>query len=264
MSAARSGNSGLAFPPRRITVNLAPADLRKAGASLDLAIAVGILLGSEQARASGRWAFIGELSLGGELRAVPGILPMVAALVRRGASRVVVPAEAAAEARLADRVEAHPADGLDRRRRHPPAERRETAPADRDPDPRRARVVRTAERLTGGTCQRKRPGRRRARPGGRPRPGARSAGARDRAGRRSRDPADRATRLGQDAPRPDDPAPPAATRRRRGQGRLGHRVGRRRWPARRARPDAGRSGRPTTRSATPACSAAVHAWLPAR
>jgi magnesium chelatase family protein len=105
-------NSGLAFPPRRITVNLAPADLRKAGASLDLAIAIGILLGSEQVRATGRWAFIGELSLGGELRAVPGILPMVAALVRRGASRVVVPAEAVSEARLADRVEAHPADSL--------------------------------------------------------------------------------------------------------------------------------------------------------
>ena len=81
-------NSGLAFPPRRITVNLAPADLRKAGASLDLAIAVGILLGSEQARATGRWAFIGELSLGGDLRAVPGILPMVDALVRRVARRV--------------------------------------------------------------------------------------------------------------------------------------------------------------------------------
>src|SRR5512134_4178818 len=48
-------NAGYAFPPRRITINLAPADLRKAGASLDLAIAVGILLGSEQVRpATGR------------------------------------------------------------------------------------------------------------------------------------------------------------------------------------------------------------------
>lgn len=105
-------NSGLAFPPRRITVNLAPADLRKAGASLDLAIAVGILLGSEQVRASGRWAFIGELSLGGDLRPVPGMLPMVDALVRRGARRVVVPADAAAEARLAEGVECHAAASL--------------------------------------------------------------------------------------------------------------------------------------------------------
>ena len=105
-------NSGLVFPPRRITVNLAPADLRKAGASLDAAIAVGILLGSEQARANGAWAMIGELSLGGELRAVPGILSMVLALARRGVSRVVVPQEAALEARLADRIEVHPAADL--------------------------------------------------------------------------------------------------------------------------------------------------------
>src|SRR6476619_5315200 len=67
-------NAGFSHPPRRITVNLAPADLRKAGASLDLAIAIGILLGSEQVRATGRWAFIGELSLGGDVRTVPGIL----------------------------------------------------------------------------------------------------------------------------------------------------------------------------------------------
>lgn len=105
-------NSGLAFPPRRITVNLAPADLRKAGASLDLAIAVAILVGSEQVRASGRWAFIGELSLGGEIRTVPGILPMVSALLRRGVRRVVVPEAAAAEARLAEAIECLPAATL--------------------------------------------------------------------------------------------------------------------------------------------------------
>ncbi len=105
-------NSGLVFPPRRITVNLAPADLRKTGASLDAAIAVAILLGSEQARADGSWALIGELSLGGELRRVPGILSMVAALDRRGVRRVVVPTESAAEARLVGRVDVHPAADL--------------------------------------------------------------------------------------------------------------------------------------------------------
>ena len=94
-------NAGFVHPPRRITVNLAPADLRKAGASLDLAMAVGILLGSEQVRAGpGRVALIGELSLGAEVRAVPGVLPMVAVLARRGLRRVVVATAAMDEARL--------------------------------------------------------------------------------------------------------------------------------------------------------------------
>ena len=102
-------NAGFVHPPRRITANLAPADLRKAGASVDLAIAVGILLGSEQVRAAGgRLALVGELSLGGEVRSVPGILPMVAALARRGLRRVVVPAEAADEARLVAGIEVVP------------------------------------------------------------------------------------------------------------------------------------------------------------
>jgi magnesium chelatase family protein len=100
-------NAGFVHPPRRITVNLAPAEQRKAGASLDLAIAMGILLGSEQVRAAaGRIALIGELSLGGEVRAVPGILPMAAALARRGLRRVVVPDTVRDEAALADGIEA--------------------------------------------------------------------------------------------------------------------------------------------------------------
>jgi magnesium chelatase family protein len=98
-------NSGYEYPPRRITVNLAPAELRKGGASLDLAIALGILLGSEQLRASGRWAVLGELSLGGELRPMPGLLPMVASLARSRVRRVVVPLEGVTEARLADGIE---------------------------------------------------------------------------------------------------------------------------------------------------------------
>lgn len=95
-------NAGYTFPPRRITINLAPADLRKAGASLDLAMAIGILLGSEQVRPSAlAVAFLGELSLTGEVRAVPGILPMVAALARRRVACVVVAQPAVEEARLA-------------------------------------------------------------------------------------------------------------------------------------------------------------------
>jgi magnesium chelatase family protein len=98
-------NSGYVHPPRRITVNLAPAEVRKAGASLDLAIALGILLGSDQlAAGQGRPGVVGELSLGGEIRPVPGILPMVLALARRGVERVLVPADAIAEASLAPGV----------------------------------------------------------------------------------------------------------------------------------------------------------------
>jgi len=105
-------NSGYEYPPRRITVNLAPADLRKGGASLDLAIALGIIVGSEQVTAAGRWAVLGELSLGGELRPVPGLLPMVAALARRRVRRVIVPAAGVAEAALAEGVEVVPAATL--------------------------------------------------------------------------------------------------------------------------------------------------------
>jgi magnesium chelatase family protein len=106
-------NAGFVHPPRRITVNLAPADLPKSGSSADLAIALGILLGSEQFTARpGRAALIGELSLGGEVRTVPGLLPMVAALARRGVARVVVPVDGADEARLVGGVEILPVSSI--------------------------------------------------------------------------------------------------------------------------------------------------------
>src|SRR5690349_1252263 len=99
-------NAGFAFPPRRITVNLAPAELRKTGASLDLAIAIGILLGSEQLRAGdGVLALVGELGLDGDVRPVPGTLPMVAALAARRIARVVLAAATIEEARLVHGVD---------------------------------------------------------------------------------------------------------------------------------------------------------------
>jgi magnesium chelatase family protein len=99
-------NAGFAFPPRRLTVNLAPAELRKTGASLDLAIAIGILLGSEQVRAGLiPVALLGELGLDGEVRPVPGILPMVVALAARRIGRVVVASSAVDEGRLVDGID---------------------------------------------------------------------------------------------------------------------------------------------------------------
>ena len=102
-------NSGFVHPPRRITVNLAPADVPKTGSAADLAIAIGILVGSEQFTAqAGRAALIGEVSLGGEVRHVPGLLPMVAALARRRVGRVLVPADGADEARLVEGLDIVP------------------------------------------------------------------------------------------------------------------------------------------------------------
>ena len=94
-------NSGFDYPIRRITVNLAPAEVRKAGASFDLAIALGVLIGDgEIAPTPGSWAVLGELSLGGAVRPVPGILPMVATLTRMGHRRIAVPAANVPEALL--------------------------------------------------------------------------------------------------------------------------------------------------------------------
>ena len=73
-------SSGLPWPMRRVTVNLAPSGVRKAGAGLDLPIAVGLLVASgeiEQSAVTG-CGFVGELGLDGTLRSVPGVLPVVA------------------------------------------------------------------------------------------------------------------------------------------------------------------------------------------
>jgi len=94
-------NSGCAFPMKRIVVNLAPADLKKAGPAYDLPIAVGILLSSEQVYADVSQTFIlGELSLDGSLRHTNGVLPMVALARQEGLSTIIVPDADAREASL--------------------------------------------------------------------------------------------------------------------------------------------------------------------
>lgn len=94
--------SGLAWPQRRITVNLSPASLPKAGAAFDLAIAVATLAGAGACDAGevDRAVHLGELGLDGRLRPVRGVLPAVAAAVAAGRPRVVVPVANAEEARL--------------------------------------------------------------------------------------------------------------------------------------------------------------------
>jgi len=94
-------NSGCNFPMKRIVVNLAPADLKKAGPAYDLPIAVGILLSSEQIYADvSQTIVLGELSLDGSLRHTNGVLPMVALARQEGYPAIIVPEADAKEASL--------------------------------------------------------------------------------------------------------------------------------------------------------------------
>jgi len=100
-------NSALTFPMRRITVNLAPADLKKEGPAYDLPIAIGILMASGQVPLQESPAlYLGELSLDGGLRHANGILPMVSLARERRIETVYVPAEDAREAALVEGVRA--------------------------------------------------------------------------------------------------------------------------------------------------------------
>ncbi|HEY1276313.1 MAG TPA: YifB family Mg chelatase-like AAA ATPase [Thermoleophilaceae bacterium] len=101
-------NSGLEFPMKRLTVNLAPAHLRKAGPGFDLAIAVGLLAASNQVphEPLAGCAVWGELSLGGELRPGRGTLAAALGAHRAGYRRLLVPLENAREAALVEGIEA--------------------------------------------------------------------------------------------------------------------------------------------------------------
>lgn len=94
-------NSGFSFPQQRIIVNLAPADLKKEGPQLDLALAVGILAASQQVETGNMpLAFLGELALDGTLRPVRGVLPMVMAAREAGIRTILLPHENAVEGML--------------------------------------------------------------------------------------------------------------------------------------------------------------------
>lgn len=90
--------SGFPLPPRRITVNLAPADTRKEGPAFDLPIAIGILAAGEHIPPPGKTVFVGELGLDGSLRSVRGVMALAFGARRSGVAEIVVPPANAAEA----------------------------------------------------------------------------------------------------------------------------------------------------------------------
>lgn len=112
---AAAANRGLAVPQRRITVNLSPASVPKAGSSFDLPIAVAVLVaaGLIPVEVADGVVHLGELGLDGRIRSVRGVLPAVVSAVRAGVQRVVVPRANAAEAALVPGVSVVAADTLD-------------------------------------------------------------------------------------------------------------------------------------------------------
>ena len=107
-------NSGFEFPPHRITVNLAPADVRKAGSSFDLPIALGLLATSGRLarRAIDDTVVLGELSLDGAINGIRGVLPIAVAARRLGLRRLLLPPHNAAEACVVEGVDVFVARSL--------------------------------------------------------------------------------------------------------------------------------------------------------
>ena len=107
-------NSGFDLPPTRITINLAPADLKKEGSGFDLPIAVGILgaYGGLAIKQIDEFVLVGELGLDGVLRAVQGMLPIAIAARGAGIKNLVIPASNAREAAVVDGVNVYPVRSL--------------------------------------------------------------------------------------------------------------------------------------------------------
>jgi magnesium chelatase family protein len=108
-------NNGFFFPAQRITINLAPADIKKEGSYFDLPIAIGILLSSSQIYPQENveeYILLGELSLDGSIKGVKGVLPMVLSALRGGYRKMIVPKENAVEAALVGEGEIYAAETL--------------------------------------------------------------------------------------------------------------------------------------------------------
>lgn len=106
-------NCGFTFPTKRITVNLAPANIKKAGAIYDLPICMGLLLSSEQLTCDiSDYAFIGEIALSGELRPVDGALPMAISAYESGIKNIIVPQSNAQESAVVKGLNVYGAKSL--------------------------------------------------------------------------------------------------------------------------------------------------------
>ncbi len=103
-------NNGFDFPQNKVTVNLAPADIKKEGSLFDLPLAIGLLISSGQLNPKidlSEFIIMGELSLDGSLKPVRGVLPMAADAVKRGFCKFLLPCENAKEASLAEGSEVY-------------------------------------------------------------------------------------------------------------------------------------------------------------
>ena len=107
-------NAGYEFPAKRITANLAPADLKKEGAAFDLPISIGILAatGAIKGERLSRYLLVGELSLDGSLKPIRGCLPVAVAARQAGLDGIVLPAENAPEAAVVEGIDVIPAGSL--------------------------------------------------------------------------------------------------------------------------------------------------------
>ena len=107
-------NSGFDLPPTRITINLAPADLKKEGSGFDLPIAIGMLgaSGSLHIKEMSNFLLVGELGLDGQLRPVQGMLPIAIAARARGIENLIIPAGNAREAAVVEGVKVYPVRSL--------------------------------------------------------------------------------------------------------------------------------------------------------
>ena len=105
-------NSNFEYPTNKITVNLAPADRKKEGTAFDLAIAIALLSASGQVKVNENIVFIGELSLGGSIRAVNGVLPILISARKDGFKKVIIPEKNAKEASFITGIEVYPVKNL--------------------------------------------------------------------------------------------------------------------------------------------------------